>query len=173
MCPNDSIDGSGRKCFGGMEIASDVDDRDLATADFFKYDISTNTGSSTGNSKPYWTDQARASVIDNFVLGIPLGITCDSATNNVCGGQVSEPTNMINWGGSRQDNVSGKVQTGRTGRTDADMGLYWAIQDNKKAWWELDHIVIQSIYQNGAGDDFLARINNSQEYSGDQQTALL
>merc|ERR1711988_1779719 len=109
-------DASGRKCFGGMEIATDTDVQDLATADFFKYDISMNTGSSTGNSKPYWTDQARTSVIDNFVLGIPLGITCDSATNNVCGGQVSAASNMINWGGSNQDTdsaLSGKVQTGR------------------------------------------------------------
>ena len=46
--------------------------------------------------------------------------TCDSATNSVCGGQVSAATNMIHWGGSDQDVVSEKVQTGRT-NSDADM----------------------------------------------------
>merc|ERR1712131_245921 len=114
--------------------------------------------------------QGQASVIDNFVLGVPLGITCNSATNNVCRGQVSAPTNMINWGGSDQDTVSGKVQQGRT-NSDADMGLYWAIQDQTKAWWELDHIVVQNIYQNTPGDSFLDRLNNSQEFTG--LTALL
>lgn len=153
-----------------MEIGTNVDATDLATADFFKYDINMNTGSSTGNSKPFWTSQGQASVIDNFVLGVPLGLTCDSATNTVCGGQVSAATNMINWGGSNQDTVSGKVQTGRT-NSDADMGLYWAIQDNTKAWWELDLVVVQDLYQNGAGDDFLARLNAGTEFTG--LTALL
>ena len=161
-----------------MEAGTNQDATDLATADFFKYDINMMTGSSTSSAKPYWTSQASDSVILNHVLGIPLGITCDSATNNICGGQVAHQdangayTNMINWGGSDQDSASGKVQTGRT-NSDAEMGLYWAIQDQTKAWWELDHIVIQSIYQNGAGDSFLDRINNSQEYSSNQQTALL
>jgi len=170
MCPSSGTDASGRKCFGGMEIGTNVDATDLATADFFKYDISMNTGSSTGNSKPFWTTQGQASVIDNFVLGVPLGLTCDSATNNVCGGQVSAATNMINWGGSNQDTASGKVQVGRT-NSDADMGLYWAIQDNTKAWWELDLVVVQDLYQNGAGDDFLARLNAGTEFTG--LTALL
>ena len=156
-----------------MEIGTNNDATDLASADFFKYDISTNTGSTTGTAKqPIWTTQAQASVIDNFVLGVPLGLKCDSATNNICGGQVAYQdtngayTNMIHWGGSDQDTVSGKVQTGRT-NSDADMGLYWGIQDQTKTWWELDLVVVQDLYQDtGAGNDFLARLNAGSEFTG-------
>lgn len=172
MCPNSGTDASGRKCFGGMEIGTNVDATDLATADFFKYDISTNTGSSTGATKTYWTSQAQAAVIDNHVLGVPLGITCDAAANTQCGAEVSAATNMINWGGSNADTVSGKNQV--TGRANGDdvMGLYWAIQDQTKTWWELDHVVVQNIYQDTtAGDSFLARLNNAAEFTG--LTALL
>ena len=163
MCPNSTDDSSGRKCFGGLEIGTNVDATDLATADFFMYDSSMTTGS----AKSYWTNQAQTAVESNHVLGIPLGITCDAAANTDCGTQVASMNHMVNWGGSNADAVSGKNQI--TGRTNGDdvMGLYWAIQDQTKTWWEYDHVVLQSIYQDTtAGDSFVARLNAASIFTG-------
>jgi len=161
MCPNNSDDATGKKCFGGMEIGTTNDATDLASADFFKYDSSMNTAS----EKNTWTNAAQDAVENNHVLGIPLGIHCDAAVNTVCGGQVAAMTNMVNWGGSNADTVSGKQQI--TGRTKGDdvMGLYWAIQDQTKTWWEYDHVVLQAIYQS-ATDNLIDSLNAASIFSG-------
>jgi hypothetical protein len=127
-------------------------------------------------------------VLDNNVIQLPpgLGLILNGPveTHNIVtigttgdlilsGDSISVgTTNMINWGGSNADTVSGKNQV--TGRANGDdvMGLYWAIQDQTKTWWELDHVVVQNIYQDTtAGDSFLARLNNAAEFTG--LTALL
>jgi len=162
MCPNDTDDPTGRKCFGGLEIGTNNDVTDLTSADFFKYDVSMTTGS----AQSYWTSQATTAVQSNMVLGIPLGITCP-ATNTQCTDEVDNMSNMVNWGGLYTDSESGKVQTGSRGKGDTVMGLYWGIQDQTKTWWEYDHVVLQNIYQDTtAGNSLVARLNNAAEFTG-------
>ena len=163
MCPNSTDDSSGRKCFGGMEIGHLTDNNaDLNTADFFKYGTQAQMG--TGSADTYWTTQATNAVRNTMVLGIPLGLTCpliDSNTGNptTCSAEVSGAANMVNWGGDRADATHGKdAVAANRGKSHNDMGLYWAIQDQKKAWWEFDHVVVQTLYQDGTADSYLTRL---------------
>jgi len=166
MCPNNTDDSTGIKCFGGMEIGTTNDVTDQQSGDFFMYDTSMTTGS----DQQYWTSQATASVHQTHVLGLPLGVTCP-ATNTQCTDEVDNMTNMVNWGGDytttgNTGNASGKRNTGR-GKSDTEMGLYWAIQDQTKTWWEYDHIVLQTLLQaTGAGNSFVARLNAGSEFTG-------
>jgi len=169
MCPNSTDDSTGKKCFGGMEIGHATDDNaDLDTADFFKY--GTQTQMFTGSADSYWTTQATNALRTNMVLGIPLGLTCPLVDPNTglattCSGQVSGAGNMVNWGGDRADATHGKSQANR-GKSHNVMGLYWAIQDQTKTWWEYDHVVIQSLYQDGTADSYVARLQASNQFTG-------
>jgi len=157
MCPNSTDDSTGKKCFGGMEIGHATDDaQDLDTADFFKYG---NSGQMvTASADTYWTTQATNALRNNMVLGIPLGLTCPSS-NTDCTNEVSNANNMVNWGGDQGDSTHGKDSNpSNRAHSFNDMGLYWAIQDQKKTWWEYDHIVIQTLYQEGTADSYLTRL---------------
>jgi len=149
------------KCFGGLEAVGTVN------GEFFKYDLNMNTGSSTGATKTYWYQNAEDAVVTVQNLGIPLGIFADTTATKA---QVSAMTNMVNWGGDYGDTGSGKQDaTGRgsNGATTATMGLYWAIQDQTKAWWSQDLTIAQSAYQaNAATDDLVARLNAAAEFTG-------
>jgi hypothetical protein len=149
------------KCFGGLEAVGTVN------GEFFKYDLNMNTGSSTGATKTYWYQNANDAVVTVQNLGIPLGIFADTTATKA---QVSAMTNMVNWGGDYGDTGSGKQDaTGRgsNGATTATMGLYWAIQDQTKAWWSQDLTIAQSAYQaNAATDDLVARLNAAAEFTG-------
>jgi hypothetical protein len=149
------------KCFGGLEAAGTVN------GEFFKYDLNMNTGSSTGATKTYWYQNANDAVVTVQNLGIPLGIFADTTITKA---QVSAMTNMVNWGGDYGDTGSGKQDaTGRgsNGATTATMGLYWAIQDQTKAWWSQDLTIAQSAYQANANtDDLVARLNAAAEFTG-------
>jgi hypothetical protein len=149
------------KCFGGLEAVGTVN------GEFFKYDLNMNTGSSTGATKTYWYQNANDAVVTVQNLGIPLGIFADTTATKA---QVSAMTNMVNWGGDYGDTGSGKQDaTGRgsNGATTATMGLYWAIQDQTKAWWSQDLTIAQSAYQANANtDDLVARLNAAAEFTG-------
>ena len=147
------------KCFGGLEAAGE------ANGEFFKYDINTNTASSTGATKTYWYTNAQAAVIDTMSLGIPLGVFSTHATSDA---EVAAHTNMVNWGGAHTDSGSGKKYLLADGRTvaQADMGLYWGIQDQSKTWWSYDHAIVQNAYQASADDSLIARLNAASEFTG-------
>jgi len=170
MCPNSGDDATGKKCFGGMEIGTNVDLTDLATADFFQY--GTQTQMFTGSERTVWTEQAKAALQTNMVLGIPLGLTCplvdpNTGLSTTCSGQVSGAGNMVNWGGDRADATHGKdTVAANRGKSHNVMGLYWAIQDQTKTWWEYDHVVIQSLYQDGTADSYVARLQASNQFTG-------
>ena len=147
------------KCFGGLEATGE------ANGEFFKYDIATNTASSTGATKTYWYTNAQAAVIDTMSLGIPLGVFSTHATSDA---EVAAHTNMVNWGGAHTDSGSGKKYLLADGRTiaQADMGLYWGIQDQSKTWWSYDHAIVQNAYQASADDSLIARLNAASEFTG-------
>ena len=143
-----------------MEVGHLTDDsQDLDTADFFKYGTSTEMVTASADS--YWTTQATNALRNNMVLGIPLGLTCPLLDGNnqatTCSAEVSNANNMVNWGGDQGDSTHGKSTTGRA-HSFNDMGLYWAIQDQEKTWWEYDHIVVQTLYQEGTADSYLTRL---------------
>merc|ERR1712150_314918 len=74
-------------------------------------------------------------------LGIPLGVF---ANDPVAVGQVKAMTNMVNFGGAYVDTGNGKEDDVNRATASNAMGLYWAIQDQSKAWWSLDHAALRS-----------------------------
>lgn len=152
------------QCFGGLEAPG------TANGQFFKYDQNMNTASSTGATKTYWYSNAESAVITGMNLGIPLGVFA-SDTDAV--NQVKAMTNMVNFGGTFTDNGSGKADDVDRATASNAMGLYWAIQDQSKAWWSLDHAALQSIYQVGgdSATNLLTRLQAVTEYAS--QTDLL